>query len=128
MGYFQDEYQTEDQQSRFLKADDFTAEGIELGFIGMQKVKANDPQYGANEADWFYKTVKKDGSRLLDKGETFEYSFMADEGEKIYTSKSAGFFIAMRSADPKLGDKLLIKKTGEKRDTRYSVEIIAKVN
>lgn len=122
MGYFKDTYPSdkegESTSSRYLKSGEFEGEGLELQFVGMESVTANHPDYGANEADWLYKENK------LQLGETFKYSFHNGTEEKVYGTKSAGFFIAMRQADPALGDKLNISKSGENRNTRYAIKVI----
>jgi len=123
MGYFTQHFKSDEEgedsgDGTFLKGKHFDGKGLELKFVSMEAVEANNPAYGANEADFLYK------ESLLQKGKTFRYTFMTDKGEKIYDTKSGGFFIGMKNADPSLGDKLHISRTGTGISTRYNVEIL----
>lgn len=114
MGYFKEKYPSEEGESKYLKSVDFE-KGLEVEFIGEEKVKSNNPEYGANEADYLFK------QNLLGKGETFRYCFIVEGMEKFYDSKSAVFFISMKNADPNVNEGLHIQKVGEKKDTKWLI-------
>lgn len=103
----------------WLKGADFDGTGVVLQFARtMEKMRSNNPQYGATEEDFL---VKND---LLDEGETFRYTFAtADGSEKKYDSKSAPFFLGIKQCeDLGVGDWVRITRTGKTDKTRYTVE------
>jgi len=116
MGLF-DPFQGEDLSSQFLKGSDFE-EGLKLEIVSVEKIKASKSKYGANELDYLYK------SKILEKGETFRYTFLLNGEEKIFDSKSAVFFIAFKNVNPETGDKVHIQREGEGIDTRYEISIV----
>ena len=118
MGLF-DQYSTADN-GKYLRGTDFDKMGKNLTFIGVEKIIASNPKMGAVATDYLYK------QKILEEGETFEYSFLDEETDevKIYTSKSATFFIAMKQCNPDANDKLHIYREGERDKTRYFVSLV----
>ena len=112
-----DQYQTtsdEEIPHRFLRGKEFEGEGQILEVVGVEIIKGS--KYSATrKEDWLCQ------KEILQEGETFVYSFIQDGEEKIFESKSATFFIAMRQANPKPKDIIKITRTGEKFETRYEV-------
>ena len=101
----------------FLKAADFEGDGLVLQCEGMEKVKSNNPKFGANDQDTLYK------QEILDIGDTFRYSFKTQEGEnKTLESKSTAVFIAFNEANLENGEWVRISKTGKMDETRYNIE------
>jgi hypothetical protein len=123
MGYFSENYEKAEapslEERDYLKAEDFAGVGITVTFKEMKAVKADNADYGVNEVDWLFKSEK------LKKGETFEYTFVCEDGkERVFPSKSSIFFISMANADPQLDDKVHIKREGEKRETKYFINVV----
>lgn len=103
----------------YLTAKDFEGEGLEVVIRDdMEIIQARSKEYGANIMDSLYK------NGILKEGETIKWKFIIDKEEKDYETKSMAFFIAMKDANPIQNDTLLIKATGEKKNRRYSADII----
>lgn len=104
--------------SDWIKAVEFEGDGLILQVSApLEKVKANNPKYGAKDTEW---VVKND---LLEVGETFRYSFIDGSGTKRrFDSKSAPFFLGFKQCDELgVGDWVHIKRTGKTDETRYFV-------
>lgn len=111
----------------YIKAEEFK-KGKALEVVSFGVITANDKDYGANDKDYLFTEGK------LKEGETFKYVFkevQLDEDdddfnfdeERVLESKSVAFFIPFSELNPEKGDKLWIKRTGEGKKTRYSVDI-----
>lgn len=110
--------------SPFLKGEDFDGEGMNLIIKGFAVIKANNPEYGANEDTAMYKQGK------LQLGETFKYDFLTvadneiDAEERTYESTSPGFFIAFNKLAPVGGEKVNVRREGKAAKTRYFITLI----
>lgn len=84
----------------------------------MERIKSNNPKYGAQEEDFLVK------GEILEVGETFRYIFKTPQGdEKKFDSKSAPFFLGFKQAhELGVGDWIKITRTGKTDKTRYTVE------
>lgn len=105
----------------WIKAGEFEGNGLVLKIAKpMEKVRATNPKYGAQEADYLVK------NELLEVGETFRFTFeTADGSERKIDTKSTPFFIAFKQCADKevgVGDWVLIQRTGKTDETRYTVE------
>lgn len=107
-------FDDEEKPKKYLSGTDFEGDGLKLEVVVMEKIKANEG-YGANEADYLFK------QGLLGKGETFRYTFLLDGEEKFYDTKSAVFFISMKNLDPSPKTKIIIKRSGKGKETKYDV-------
>lgn len=104
----------------WIKPSEFES-GLTLQFSKpLEKVVARNPKYGGQETDYL---VKND---ILEKGETFEFTFLSEDGtERKLHSKSAPFFIAFKQVEELgVGDWVTITRTGKTDETRYTVEKI----
>ena len=104
----------DNNESPYLKSEEFK-NGITLEVVGVEKVEANEG-YGGTQEDWLVK------ESILKEGQSFKYTFLKEEKEKIYETKSAVFFISFRNLDPEAGQKIIIKKDGRGRDTKYDIK------
>lgn len=101
----------------FIKAAEFEGEGLTLQCVSVEKIKSNNPKFGANEKDALYK------QEILTEGETFKYTFKTPQGnERVLESKSMAAFIAFNGAELEPGDWVHVSKTGKMDDTRYEVK------
>lgn len=112
------EYGGDAPATKYIRGEEFE-KGLELKVVDAEIVAAN-PGFGATEADYLFK------QNILKEGETFRYTFLQDtdegEVERIYDSKSAVFFISMKNLDPQEGVEIIIKRTGERQDTKYDIQ------
>jgi hypothetical protein len=102
----------------WLKGEEFDGEGLVLQVVKpLEKVKSNNPKYGAQETDFL---VKND---LLEVGETFRFTFMTPDGtERKFDTKSSPFFIGFKQCEELgVGDWVKITRTGKTTETRYEV-------
>lgn len=102
--------------SNWLKGKDFDGAGLTLQVAKpMEKINS---QYGAEEDDYLVE------NNILEKGQTFRYTFKDSEGrERKIDSCSTPFFIAFKQVEELgVGDWILVKRTGTTTKTRYSVE------
>lgn len=93
--------------------------GLTLQLIKpLEAVKANNPKYGTDEKDYLYK------NNLLGLGEQFRYVFKTINGnERRIDSKSPPLFIGFKQCEEcGVGDWLLITRTGQTTETRFTVE------
>lgn len=103
----------------FIKGAEFDGDGLTLQFSQpMEKLKASNPKYGAEEKDFLVK------QEILEVGETFRYHFKtADGSERKIDSKSSPLFIGIKQCeDLGVGDWVKITRTGKTDKTRYVVE------
>lgn len=103
----------------WIKASEFEGKGLVLQVSKpMEKVKSNNPKYGAQEKDYLVKT------EILEVGETFHYTFMTPEGnERQIDSASGPMFIGFKQCEELgVGDWVQITREGERSDTRFTVE------
>ncbi len=90
--------------------------GLTLQFKSVSREKS---QYGA-EAD---SSIVEKG--ILEEGEQFVFKFVDSEGDtRTHYSKSMPFFVGMKQVEFNEGDWLTIKRTGQKKDTRFTVEVV----
>lgn len=102
---------------KFIKAAEFEGDGLVLQCVSVEKVKSNNPKFGANDKDGLYK------QEILGEGETFRYVFKTNDGEeRVLESKSAAAFIGFNNAELEAGDWIRVSKTGKMDDTRYNIE------
>ena len=104
--------------NEWIKGADFDGEGLTLQVEkALEKVQSNNPKYGAQETDYLVK------NEILEKGETFRYTFKTAEGvERKFDSKSAPFFLAFKNCEELgVGDWVKITRTGQTTETRYEV-------
>jgi hypothetical protein len=109
-------------QSPFIKADEFKVEGgVKLKVKGFEVISASDPKYGAEEK-----------SALVTKGvcavgQTLRYKFETVGEEfptlKNFDSTSITFFIAFSAVNPKDDDIVNISRTGEGKQTEYTISL-----
>lgn len=102
----------------WIKASEFEGGLVLQVAKPMEKVRAGNPKYGAQEADWLVK------NEILEVGETFRFTFNSTEGlERKIDTKSTPFFIAFKNCE-ELGidDWIQITRTGKTDETRYTVE------
>lgn len=104
--------------SNWISAAEFEAGPVLQIAKPMEKLKASNPKYGAEEKNYL---VTKE---ILAVGETFRYHFKTPEGEeKQIDSTSAPMFIGMRSVEELgVGDWVKITRTGKTSETRFTVE------
>lgn len=102
----------------WLKGADFENSPVLQLVKPMERVKSNNPTYGAAEDDFLVK------GEVLEVGETFRYTFKTPGGEeKLFDSKSAPFFLGFKQCDDLgVGDWIKITRTGKTDKTRYTVE------
>ena len=103
----------------WIKGEEFNDEGLVLKLVKpIEKIRASNPKYGAVATDYL---VKKE---ILEEGETLRYSFQDAEGtERKIDSKSSPMFVGFKQVeDITVGDWLHIKRSGERDETRYTVE------
>lgn len=107
--------------SNWIKGEEFEGDGLVLQLSKpMEVVKSNNPQYGAQEADFLVK------NEILNVGETLRFTFATKEGtERQIDTKSAPFFIGIKQVEELgVGDWVHITRTGKTNETRYTVEKI----
>ncbi|MEM4271445.1 MAG: hypothetical protein QXO70_05135 [Candidatus Pacearchaeota archaeon] len=114
-----EKYKTGGSGKQFIRGEEFEGKGLKLKVEGIETITANEG-YGATEIDY----LVKEG--ILKPGEMFRYIFTeeTEDGDvtRFFDSKSAVFFIAMKDCDPKRGDIVVIKRVGEKKNTRYFIK------
>lgn len=102
---------------KWIKASEFEGKGLTLTIVRVEKVKANNPKYGAEEKDYLVK------NEILEVGETFKYVFQDEAGEeREHDSASTPMFIGFKQADIEAGDTVTIRREGKADKTRYFVE------
>ena len=107
----------------FIKGAEIDGEGLVLQVAKpMEKIKASNPKYGAEEKDFLVK------QEILEVGETFRFYFnMPDGTERKIDTKSSPFFIGFKQCeDLGVGDWVRVNRTGKTDKTRYSVEKVEK--
>ncbi len=105
-------------ESEWITPSEFE-KGLTLQLIKpLEAVKASNPKYGAKDDDYLVK------NNVLGVGEQFRYTFKTKNGnERHIDSKSPPLFIAFKQCeDLGVGDWVLISRTGETTETRYTVE------
>lgn len=103
----------------WIKGEEFNGDGLTLQIVKVERMKANNPKYGALATDSIVK------NEYLEEGETFRYVFKNKQGvERKIDSKSMPLFIGFSSVREALepGDWVHIKREGERDETRYYVE------
>lgn len=104
----------------FVKGVEFE-KGLTVQAVKVEKVKASNPKYGAQEKD------KICQQEILEEGETFEYTLQTPEGEeRKLNSSSFPLFIGFRQAEIEPNDWVKITRTGKGDKTRYTVEKVEK--
>lgn len=104
---------------KWIKASEFEGEGLTLKIKKVEKVRANNPKYGAEEKDYLVK------NEILEVGETFKYLFEDAEGnEREHDSASTPMFIGFQQAELEGGEWVKIRREGKMDKTRYFVEKI----
>ncbi len=105
--------------NEWIKASEFEGDGLKLKALKVEKVKASNPQYGAEEDDLF---VERE---VLKVGETLRYNFLTPEGTtRKIDSTSVPLFVGFKKADIKPEDWVHIQRSGQAKQTRYTVEKI----
>jgi len=112
--------------TNFIKGADFDS-GMTVEVVGMTKFTPSDPKYGVKnqygaggvltKENWFIK------QGLLEEGDSFKYTFKVDGVEKSFDNSSLSFYFAFTNLDPKVGDKISIK-----RDKKSQTEIEWSIN
>jgi len=105
-------------ESEWITPSEFE-KGLTLQLIKpLEAVKASNPKYGTDEKDYLYK------NNLLGLGEQFRYVFKTPNGnERRIDSKSPPLFIGFKQCEEcGVGDWLLITRTGQTTETRFTVE------
>ncbi len=105
--------------SDYIKGSEFDGAGLTLKLTKpLEKIKANNPKYGANDKDFLVK------NEILEEGETFRFVFEDAEGQiRTFDSKSAPFFLGFKQCNELgVGDWVHISRTGKTTETRYEVE------
>ena len=91
--------------------------GLVLQVMKVEKVRPNNPKYGAEEKNYLVK------EEILEEGETFRYHFRDTEGnERQHDSSSAPMCIGFQQANVEPEDWVMITRTGKTDKTRYTVE------
>ena len=105
----------DNKPSKWLKTDELlAAEGLKIKSVDVVEAK----NYGAEEGDSLFE------KGVLQEGETIRYSFEDSEGnERLYDSKGAGLYIAMKQAKPESGVVVKITRSGKGDKTRYQVNV-----
>lgn len=102
---------------KWIKAGEFEGEGLTLTIKRVEKVRANNPKYGAEEKDYLVK------NEILEVGETFKYIFEDAEGnEREHDSASTPMYIGFKQAEIEAGDLIKVKREGDRDKTRYYVQ------
>lgn len=123
MAFFDDEVMeaAEKLGGDWVKAEEFDGDGLILQAVKVERMKATNPKYGAQEADAI---VKRE---ILAEGETFKYYFKTTSGDdRKLDSKSFPLFIAFKEAETEPGDWVKIQRTGKASETRYTVTKVEK--
>lgn len=104
---------SESQGSKFLKGSDFDS-GLDVEVVSMSKITPSNSDFGVKniygaggslvKQNWFVK------EGILEEGQTFAYTFNVDGEEKVYDNSSLSFYFAFTKKNPKVGDKLNIKR------------------
>lgn len=113
-------------ESPFLKGIEFaTEEGLILEVVNMQVITPDDAKFGVSHTygaggvitkeNWLVKT------EVLKEGQSLRYNFIKDGVSKYFDNHSANFFIEMSKSKVETGDKVLIKRTGESKDTKWTI-------
>lgn len=121
MDIFPDEVREAANQigGEFIKGAEFDGDGLVLQVSkAMEKIKASNPKYGAEEKDFLVK------QEILEVGETFRFYFKTPEGdERKIDTKSSPFFIGFKQCEELgVGDWIRVTRTGKTDKTRYTVE------
>jgi hypothetical protein len=117
MGGVMDKY-NDGAPSNFIKSSEFEGKGLILKVVGVEPIKANNPDYGATDKDWLCQ------KEILNEGETFRYTFLDESGqERIYNTKSAVFFISFKNLNPEVDSRIIIKRIGKGRETEYHINL-----
>src|SRR4051812_5621289 len=78
----------------YIKAEEFEQSPILQVSKPMEKVKARNPKYGADEKNYLVK------QEILELGETFHYTFKTPEGEeRMIDSTSPALFIGFKQVE-----------------------------
>lgn len=104
--------------SDWIKGAEFDGAGLVLQLLKpLEKVKANNPEYGAQEDDYLVK------GEILEVGQTLRFTFKDAEGtERKFDTSSTPFFIGFKQCEELgVGDWVLITRTGKTNKTRYTV-------
>lgn len=104
--------------SDWIKGAEFDGKGLVLQLAKtLEKVKANNPEYGAQEDDYLVK------GEILEVGQSLRFTFKDAEGnERKFDTSSTPFFIGFKQCeDLGVGDWVLITRTGKTNKTRYTV-------
>jgi hypothetical protein len=120
-------------ESPFLKGIEFATEkGLELEVVNMEVITPSDVKFGVSHTygaggiitkeNWLVKTG------VLNEGQSLRYNFIKDGVSKYFDNHSASFFIAMSGAKVETGDNVLIKRTGESKDTKWTIIKLKKDN
>lgn len=107
----------------WIKATEFEGAGLVLQmFKPLEKLKSNNPKYGAQEKDFL---VKRE---ILETGETFRYTFLTPDGrERQIDSASGPMFIGFKQCEELgVGDWIKITREGERSETRFTVTKVEK--
>lgn len=105
--------------SDWIKGAEFDGGGLVLQLVKpLEKVKANNPEYGAQEDDYLVK------GEILEVGQTLRFTFKdAESTERKFDTSSTPFFIGFKQCeDLGVGDWVHITRTGKTNKTRYAVE------
>ena len=113
-------------EAPFIKGVEFATEkGLELEVVGMEVITPSDVQYGCAHTYGAGGTITKENwlvkSGICQEGQSLRYNFIKDGVAKYFDNHSVGFFIEMSKAKVEKGDKVLIKRTGESKDTKWSI-------
>lgn len=105
--------------SDWIKGEEFDGEGLVLQLQKkMEKIKSNNPKYGATEKDFLVK------NEILEIGELLRFFFVTSDGqERKFDTKSSPFFIGFKQCEETgVGDWVKISRSGKGDKTRYVVE------
>ena len=115
MSVFSNDLQERDNKpSKWLKTEELLSKSFVVK--GVEVVEAN--MYGAEEGDSLFE------KGILKEGETIRYSFDDNGNERLYDSKGAGLYIAMKQANPEPGRLIKVSRSGKGDKTRYSIELL----
>ena len=117
-------------EAPFIKGIEFATEkGLELEVVGMEVITPDDVKYGVSHTYGAGGVITKENwlvkSGICKEGQSLRYNFIKDGANKYFDNHSVGFFIEMSKAKVEAGDKVLIKRTGESKDTKWSITKVA---
>lgn len=104
--------------SDWIKGAEFDGAGLVLQLAkSIEKVKANNPEYGAQEDDYLVK------GEILEVGQSLRFTFRTADGtERKHDTSSTPFFVGFRQCgELGVGDWVHITRTGKSTKTRYTV-------